>query len=148
MSIRRICKGDCEANFETGEPKFDICPYCKVKLPFAFYYLRDASKEYETYVLEEKKQIMGVMCIKRNSDEIYLSRIGILTGETNKGYGEQLFTFLLNNAVKLRKIKICCKVHKKKLDWFKQVGFEVIAKFSDPHWGDSYDMELNIIYAD
>jgi N-acetylglutamate synthase-like GNAT family acetyltransferase len=143
-NIQRFLCDDCEKNFITGNTKFDTCSYCREKLTLRFYFERDSSGEYETYVLEKANLIMGVLCIQEQKESLYLSRIGVQKGKKNLGYGKELILRVIERATDLGKKKITCKAHKKKISWFKEVGFKVIEGYSDPHWGESATMEYTL----
>jgi len=147
MTIRRICKDDCGCFLDTCEPKFDICPYCNEKLLLKFYFLRDISGKYESYVLENGKKIIGIMCFNFDEDGVYLSRIGVQHEKQDEGYGKELLDHLLKVIVKKRIERIWCKVHQEKLEWFTAKGFKEFNSYIDEHWGKTMEVELNIKYS-
>ncbi len=145
MAIRRIIKDDCNITFITGNTKFDTCPYCKTKLALRFYYERDHSGKYETYVLEEVNCVIGFICFQKLKDYFYLNRIGVKTEKQRLGYGAKLLKHMMQKVIKSGKIKIMCETTMEWFSWFKSKGFEEINRYCDPHWGKCFKMELNII---
>jgi len=97
VRIRRIKKGDCAKDFETGEPRFDLDQRGR-KLNLLFYFLRDRSGKYECYVLENGEDILGVLCIQDQEEHLYLSRIGVRKGHSGKGYGTRMLVESLQKA--------------------------------------------------
>jgi len=141
--IRRIREKDCGKEFKTGNHEFDFDQYGK-KLDLSFYYERDKSGKYESYVLKERGEILGVLCIQKQEDCLYLSRIGVKKRHTGKGYGFKLMMLVLEKAVEYGKKKITCKAREEVQEFFESMGFKKKKVYYDPHWGKSAMMKLEL----
>jgi ribosomal protein S18 acetylase RimI-like enzyme len=94
MTIRRIKKSDSNQLFETGNRRFDSDQNGN-RLTLNFYFERDRSGKYESYVLEDNGQIVGVLCLQKQSNSLYVSRLGIHKNHHRKGHGAQLLKFTI-----------------------------------------------------
>jgi len=141
--IREIREGDCGKNFETGIHEFDFDRDGK-KLDLSFYYERGKSGKYESYVLEERGEILGLLCIQNREDCLYLSRIGVKKGHTGKGYGFKLMMFVLQKTGEYNKKIMTCKAREEVWEFFESMGFKKKQVYYDPHWGKSALMELKL----
>jgi N-acetylglutamate synthase-like GNAT family acetyltransferase len=142
MRIRRIRKSDCRKDFETGNAKFDYDEHGK-KLDLSFYFERNR-RDYECYVLEDKSEILGILCIQKQEDCLYLSRIGVKKGHSRKGYGTRLLIVALEKTKEFDKRKLTCKAHKDVWEFLESMGFKKLYEYEHPHWGLSALMELKL----
>ena len=141
--IRRIQERDCAQAFKTGEERFDFDEQGN-PIGLSFYLERDRSSSYLSYVLEEKGEIIGVLCIEIVQRVLYLSRIGVQQKYRFKGHGYFLHEFLMD-IVEEKGIKVIyCKVHENVFRWFTELGYLKVHEYDDPHWGKSADMMLLI----
>jgi len=139
--IRRIRKVDCTQFLETGNPKFDY-DHNGNKLNLGFYYRRDKSGRYESYVLEDKGKIFGVLCIQKQVDSLYLSRLGIQKNHQRQHHGAQLLKFTILRAIELKLNKVHLKTVAENIPFYEALGFKVVRKYRDSYWGESATMEL------
>lgn len=145
LEFRRITECDCKQKFYTGEKKFDFDKHGNC-IPLSFYLDRDCSGEYQSYVLEENGEIVGVLCIKFiGKIWMHLSRIGVQEKLIGDGYGYYLHFLMLKNIVEKKGIKaVSTDVHERYFNWFTGRGYKKIFDFKDSHWGKSAIMLLRI----
>ena len=98
--IRRIEEQDCQQEFQTGKKVFDFDPSGN-PLDLHFYLERDRSGNYESYVLVDNERVMGVLCIQRQRDFLYLSRVGVRNGFWRRRYGRELVKFAILKAMSM-----------------------------------------------
>ena len=96
--IRRIRDRDCQQEFCTGKRTFAFDPTGK-RLDLRFYLDRDRSGVYESYVLVVDGKVMGVLCIRRYRDFLYVSRVGVRKGFWGKGCGAELMGFVISKTM-------------------------------------------------
>jgi len=142
--ICRIAEIYCKKEFTTGDRRFDLCPYCKGTLNLRFYFERDNSGKYESYVLVEEENVMGILCIQKRKNSLYLSRIGVLEGFHTRGYGYQMMMYTIEKTMAWNKKKITCEVHEDVINWFSKLGFKRIRSYCDTHWGKCATMEYKL----
>lgn len=141
MQIRRIVRDDCNSCFETGYGIFDYSSSGE-KLDLMSYYDRDSTGEYESYVGIERGKIVGILCIQRQNDSFYVSRLGVLKGQHCKGYGAELATHAIKRAMECGLRKITCKAHKKVWGFFLSAGFKETSRDFDAWWGEYATFKL------
>lgn len=143
MEIRRMKEADCKQILETGDPRFDCDPNGN-KLALSFYYERDRSGKYESYVLEDDGRIHGILCIKRHANSLYISRLGVQKNRQRKGYGAQLLKFAVLEANHLKLDKISLETETGNIGFYEAMGFKTTRKYYDKHWGDSATIDFGM----
>lgn len=143
ITIRRIEEQDGLQEFSTGKRTFDFDPDGK-SLDLRFYLERDRSGDYESYVLVDNRTVMGVLCIQRCGDFLYLSRVGVRKGYWRRGYGTELMRFAVSKAIENRYFKVTLESDEENVDFYLSFGFKVIRKYYDDYWGSSATMELTL----
>jgi ribosomal protein S18 acetylase RimI-like enzyme len=86
------------------------------------------------------------LCIQKQQDNLYVSRLGVKKGYSRKGYGTELILFALQKAKQYNKKKLTCKVHEDSWQFYQNMGFKKLREYNDPHWGKSALMELTLNY--
>ena len=141
--IRRIEEQDCQQEFQTGKRVFDFDPSGN-PLDLRFYLERDRSGNYESYVLVDNERVMGVLCIQRQRDFLYLSRVGVRNGFWRRRYGRELVKFAILKAIEYGYNKITLESDEENVSFYENFGFKVIRKYYDHYWGNSATMELSL----
>jgi len=142
--IRRIRRGDSTQRFKTGEHCFDYDLQGQAE-DLSFYYARDISGKYESYVLVENAKITGVLCLQNRQNVLYVSRLGILNGHWSAGRGTLLMRFVLEEAIKRDMSKIVLEAHQDVVEYFIAGGFRVVKTYFDERWnGKVASMELDL----
>jgi len=136
-------KRDCSQDFSTGKRTFDFGPDGK-RLDLWFYFERDHSGRYESFVLVENGKVQGVLCIQRRDDALYVSRVGIRKGQWRKGYGKQLMRFAVLKAIEYGYDRICLEADCENIEFYEKMGFKVVHRYLDMYWGCSATMELSL----
>lgn len=143
LVLRRIEERDRNKNFETGNSHFDYDSQGN-KIGLGFYIDRDISQRFESYVLEENNNIIGLLSIQKRADHLYISRIGIQKNMKGKGFG----SILLEDAVKLAAEygydRILAEADSEGMPFLENLGFAKINEYENDHWGKSATMELRL----
>ncbi len=110
-------------------------------IPLSFYLNRDRFEGYETYVLIDDDHVQGIVSYHIRDftnihDTMYLSRIGVREGQHGKGYGSDLWRFLISKCVEKGVIIMCCEALRDVSPFFMSLGWEPILTYDDPHWGE------------
>lgn len=140
--IRRIRKEDSKQEFRTGKASFDRDPNGK-DLGLGFYVRRDRTA-YESYVLVDCEIVVGILCMKKRQDSLYLSRIGVRENHQFRGNGAQLLKFAIEKAIEYGFRRIELEAQGEVISFFKEVGFVVTKTYADTYWGNSATMELSL----
>jgi len=143
ITIRRIEEQDRRQEFSTGKRTFDFDTNGK-RIDLRFYLERDRSGDYESYVLLDDRRVMGVLCIQKRRDSLYLSRVGVRKGYWRRGYGTELMRFAISKAIESGYCKVTLESDEENVDFYESFGFRVIRKYYDDYWGSSATMELTL----
>ncbi|MBN2334282.1 GNAT family N-acetyltransferase [Candidatus Bathyarchaeota archaeon] len=105
------------------------------------YLRRDREKGYETYVLTDDEEVLGLVSFHVRSftnvhDTLYLSRVGVAEGHTGKGYGAKLMEFILLTCRERGIVIMCCEAVGDVAPFFAALGWEEVLSYDDPHWGE------------
>lgn len=140
MGIRRILGADCVQDFRTGKRRFDYDPNGK-RLDLWFYLERDRAG-YESYVVDDNGTIVGILCIQKRKDHLYLSRVGVREGFWSRGCGTELVRFAVLKAVEYDYGKLVLESDEENVPFYEDLGFRVVSRYVDGYWGPSATMEL------
>jgi len=141
--VRRIREQDCSQDFSTGKRTFDFGPDGK-RLGLRFYFERNRSGRYESYVLVEKRKVHGVLCIQKCDGGLYVSRVGVREGLWRKGYGTQLMRFAVLKTIEYKCARLFLEADWENVEFYEKMGFSVVRKYFDDYWGSSATMELRL----
>jgi GNAT superfamily N-acetyltransferase len=138
--IRRLNKLDLDQPFSTGLESFDKDAQGDI-IPLSYYLDRDEAEGYETYVLVENDETVGLISYHIRSftndhDTMYLSRIGVSKDQQGKGYGKALWRFLYGRCIETGVVIMCCEARGDVAQFFIDLGWEEILTYDDPHWGE------------
>lgn len=83
---------------------------------------------YTYYLIQPEEKAIGYagICVKKDKDELFLSKLYLLPSQRGKGYGKQVMQFLEDMAKKQQVCKISLTVyHKNKtaIQAYKKMGF-------------------------
>lgn len=141
MNIRRIEEQDCQQDFTTGKETFDFDPTGR-RLDVRFYFERDRSGDYESYVRIINHEIVGILCVRYQEDALYLSRVGVKEGLERKGYGKQLMKHAVTTAIEYGYRKTRLEAQEEVIEFFENIGYVVTRRYKEDWWGNSATMEL------
>lgn len=66
---------------------------------------------------------------------MYLSRIGVRSGQRGKGYGAELWKFIYRQCIDRGIVIMCCEALREAVPFFTGLGWEIMLTYDDPHWG-------------
>lgn len=141
--MRRIREEDCRQDFATGKKTFDLDPDGK-NLGLRFYFERDRSGNYESYIVVEDGTVMGVLCIQRCRDFLYVSRVGVREGFWRRGYGTELMRFAILKAMEHNYNKVSLEADEENIRFYESLGFKVVRRYRSDYWGSSATLELTL----
>jgi N-acetylglutamate synthase-like GNAT family acetyltransferase len=89
--------------------------------------------------------LYGISAHKKDDETVHLRRLGVNKQKQDSGIGKALFDKILTDTTKWRCKKIMLQAHSGVVEYWQQLGFNVVRTYSDDHWnGSCYEMILYI----
>ncbi len=107
-----------------GKPQVD---YMLDKFQSATTVEQQVSEGYQYYILKSETKYVGYVSIKKEAQDLFLSKLYLLKSERGKGFGKNAMSFVENKAKELACDSISLTVNKgntNSIKAYKNLGFE------------------------